>query len=95
MTKRNIEVLHGGENEEITKINTPQAKEGQASLHLGHVGEFHYVSLREIQDGDQGMISLLVTSSFNFEDVLMCRYFHNTFIRTRYSINCLNKLRCQ
>lgn len=57
VTKRNIEVLHGGENEEITKINTPQAKEGQASLHLGHVGEFHYVSLREIQDGDQEELS--------------------------------------
>lgn len=57
MTKRNIEVLHGGEKEEITKINTSQAKEDQVSLHLGHVGEFHYVSLREIQDGDQGMLS--------------------------------------
>lgn len=57
MTKRNIEVLHGGEKEEITKINTSQAKEDQVSLNLGHVGEFHYVSLREIQDGDQGILS--------------------------------------
>lgn len=57
MTERNIEVLHGGEKEEITKLNTSQAKEDQVSLHLGHVGEFHYVSLREIQDGDQGILS--------------------------------------
>ncbi|XP_061188529.1 uncharacterized protein LOC133196686 [Saccostrea echinata] len=57
VTQRNIEVLHAGEKEEITKITNALAKEDQRCLRLGHVGEFHYVSLREIPEGDDGQFS--------------------------------------
>ncbi|XP_062622180.1 uncharacterized protein LOC134283718 [Saccostrea cucullata] len=57
VTQRNIEVLHAGEKEEITKITTALAKEDQRCLRLGHVGEFHYVSLREVPEGDVSQFS--------------------------------------